>query len=296
MPSRLYGETANLDLTEDEKYVKNAALELELKIVEMENSLVSEICRKMRLAVSFRRVVCDPPELDVGFKRALNEFAQSARYGIEHYAQAWLWRLMSFDNRVLNPNMVDREFSIQFSDYSDYFYHSQVGPENILVILDPFFCEIATNFIPHIKKVARNVDDSSAAVEILGLIQKLENEYRYMRFPTGDLIQWREAQMEKLILSVKRIINLYSEISGGIDLRDDEAYKIWIRPGSWDNNPGQTLDTLTDFEYGSKADRVPYVSSKLAVLRDQAVPYFEMLLNPRPSESYDRDGGFDISD
>ncbi|CAL7960363.1 hypothetical protein GAMM_160041 [Gammaproteobacteria bacterium] len=214
------------------------------------------------------RTACDPFRISKEVKEKLQEWIEEREYTLDNYIDAVLWRLSGFNNKFLTKN-AHWTFYDAFKNTSDQelFYRTKVSKDDgEPIVVDPFWREIGTDFIVDVLEAGEEKDD----------IASFRKEFRNMVDVEG--LEHFSYESNKTLVLRKKLEKVLEKALHKLNFdKMDGKYKIWVRKGSWSNNPSNDLNSL-DFIHGSNADRAFYVSTNFVALIENASEYFKKLM------------------
>jgi hypothetical protein len=219
------------------------------------------------------RVHCDPFTFSHSVEEKFKEWCKAKTCKKEYYTSAILWGLHGFDTTKLDANakwdFPDRVKMDLRGEKFDHLFYEENG-----VVVDPFWREIATDFLadvikgdafnfPHdrvgkpanFKKVqmCQNI-----AVDLKALTRHYLSEKS-----AGKLTSSQAADFEKEIKTKTEML-VFHVLHANNMINQDSSYKVWARAGSWIGNVERSIDAIA-FD-GARIDRALYVSSNMSAL------------------------------
>jgi hypothetical protein len=277
-------------------------------VAKVEKHVKKTVCRYGNLIETTffcHRVHCDPFDVDeiirhVGDqcsdsdgshekrRKYLNAKITENTYTLEHYLDAILWGLSGFNPKYLAKNahwnFVNENFqSLPNTDLEKWFYNTACS-DNSKIVIDPFWREIATDFLSDTYKVAFGIvkmepekmvefaeKSGKTIVAVKADTKNLKDGIENIRRLAEDIIDTeievdREGWKGELRVVLKSFL-----FAKNLHFAEDR-YKVWVRAGKWENESEaeQTLCKL-NFHYSpSNLDRALYVSTNIVALIDRA--------------------------
>ena len=241
--------------------------------------------------VEMVRVDCDPPEIGEDTVAAFTEWLAGARYSRDKYLAAIKWGLYGLAlpaaKRGRTPDTrrnIQREITglvsrlqwdwpqerlRQKPEDKTLFY--VYADSRLQVILDPFCVEMATDFLNDLnsgRAFALNGKKIPPAI-IDGLQRSVRKLGRLHANSTGDrLAPYFCDLIEQLVDHFLQGLHTESDEYPFVDPQNPQKFKIWIRPGSWNQNKSVLS---TDLEVDEATlDRAFYKSANQAALQTHA--------------------------
>ncbi|MGZ3712400.1 MAG: hypothetical protein ACXVBE_11625, partial [Bdellovibrionota bacterium] len=275
---------------------KNAANEIGLNNVNMEDSHVIDVLNANKIPAEISRVIADPAFLDQEAAAALRDWYASATYSAKQYEEAILWGLSGLD-LTRPPDTAKWDVFAKFSPEKARKWIDYHKFQNESAPLDPFYYEIAQNFLDSVQSgTAQRVYlaevDGKLSANARNILEKeiektarkaQEIETQYKKFASGKL---PEAELRKSIkgliesltyLSVKEeplrseLLKNSSakEVDGKAVLnllaaaKDGDSLKVWKSTSSDYSNITQANDILSGPNPSNESiDRATYIHAR----------------------------------
>ena len=228
------------------------------------------------------RVDCDPPEIPDEVESSFESWTRNTKYSRQHYLSALRWGLFgaqvshlgeaaqSRRDRPYHWNWVDQE-SIG-GRWRTLFYPPKGAAPERGYVLDPFFVEMATDFLVYVKEGRVYGRSGRKEYELTSAARrKLETRAKWILLTFAKLQSGRPAgflngELEDLLTT---LFSNESYVTGRCPLvHSTDGYEIWARPESWDRNQSVLAAELK--VSGAIVDRALYKSSNQVALQDHA--------------------------
>ncbi|MCG6877085.1 MAG: hypothetical protein LJE97_18500 [Betaproteobacteria bacterium] len=314
---RLCSEKNKVSLTASffvDARIKSFARALGLHDANMEDFHVLEVLKSLHeepenfggatlRGVQLTRVDCDPPEISPEVQDLFGEWTRNTQYTRETYLAALRWGLYGAQvvhlqdaarsrwDQPFHWSLVDRK---EVPDgWEQLFYPLKNGGGARSHVLDPFFVEIATDFlasvndgklygVPKTDQGGRVKDQSKLLPELYEKpAKKLKRLTRGLLKAFAMLQSGRPAgflypSLEDLLAILFARDNYVDRECPLIPPEDKGApgeYEIWARPGSWEKNTSVLASKLKPS--GAIVDRALYKSANQAALQAHAKKLLE---------------------
>ncbi len=156
--------------------------------------------------------------------------------------------------------------------FRELFYPPSDGGAGRSYVLDPFFVEIATDFLAYVKDGKVYGDPVPQAYRLKPdaakrLKRRAQELLRvYAKLQSGQPAGFLNGELEDLLTTIFANDNY---VAGRCPLiAAGDGYEIWVRPGSWDRNTSVLASELK--ASGAIVDRALYKSANQAALQDHA--------------------------
>jgi len=236
---------------------------------------------RLRAAKIFR-VDCDPPEIPDEVESSFESWTRNTKYSRQHYLSALRWGLFgaqishlqdaaqSQRDRPYHWNWVDQEAIGE--RWRQLFYPPKGDAAKREYVLDPFFVEMATDFLNYVKVGRLFGRPGIKEYELTkDAAKKLKTRAKWILLTFAKLQSGRPAgflngELEDLLTT---LFSDESYVTGHCPLvHSADGYEIWARPESWDKNRRVLAADLK--VSGAIVDRALYKSSNQVVLQDHA--------------------------